>query len=259
MPNGAVVVAYSEASTYNDSGEFDTSVGSYDMYYKLSADGGKTWSDKRVLPTGDIPHGSPFGRTIVLSNGTALMPIYGGRKTGIIRSTDSGETWGDFSLVSEGPHNEMSLCALSDKHIIATLRTVGGAVEVAHSTDGAYTFGEAKAVTRGGQHPPDVIRLASGLMVMVYGNRLVPYGVGAVVSLDEGETWDYDRRVMLAWDSVNTDCGYPSIVQREDGTLVVVYYAVGVQSDPGTEFAFCLRFAEEDLLECMGLSVDEQE
>jgi len=257
MADGTIVVAYAEASTYNDEGAFDTSVGSYDMYYKLSADGGATWSEKKPLPTGEIEHGSPFGRTIVLSNGTALMPVYGQKKTGIARSTDDGKSWGDFTLVSEGPHNEMSLLALTDEHIIATLRTVSGAIDVRHSMDGGRTFDEPLRVTRDGQHPPDIARLESGLLVMVYGNRLVPYGIGAVASRDDGQTWEYDHRVMLAWDSLHGDCGYPSIVQLEDGMIVVVYYSVGVESDPETEFAFCLRFTEEEMLAAMALPSEE--
>jgi len=151
MADGTIVVSYSEASTYAPDGSFDTSYGSYDMYYRLSADGGATWSEKRALPRGPIRNGSPYGRTIVLPSGTALMPVYGQPDpdysgpvalpegatslVGILRSTDNGRTWGDLTVVS-GKHNEMSLLALSEAHILAALRTESGRVDVAESEDG---------------------------------------------------------------------------------------------------------------------------
>jgi len=268
MADGTIVVSYSEASTYAPDGSFDMSYGSYDMCYRLSEDGGSTWSDKLVLPRGPIRNGSPYGRTIVLPSGIALMPVYGGPDpdysgpvaipegatslVGILRSADNGRTWGDFTVVS-GKHNEMSLLALSETHILAALRTESGRVDVADSEDGGRTFGAPRTVTRESQHPADLLRLPGGDLVLVYGNRLQPCGVEAVLSRDAGQTWDYTRRVLLAWDSPHSDCGYPSIVQLDDGTVVVAYYSVGVLADPGTGFAFALRFTEASLRGCMGL------
>ena len=46
-----------------------------------------------------------------------------------------------------------------------------------------------------------------------------------MVSHDEGRTWDRDHKLFLVGDCSTTDCGYPSSVQRDDGTIVTVYYA----------------------------------
>jgi hypothetical protein len=47
----------------------------------------------------------------------------------------------------------------------------------------------------------------------------------AKLSSDEGGTWNDPLRLVHALD---TDCGYPSSVQRADGRIVTAYYAKGV-------------------------------
>jgi len=251
MPDGTIVVAYAEASTYNAQGNFDTSVGAYIMYYVISNDNGKTWSKKQLLYPGPIRNGSPFGRIISLPDNTALMPVYGGYNTqydgtvkipegtkvisGLLRSKDNGKTWGDFSIISATDHNETSLVYIPDGKLIAMMRTESkGAIEQSESIDYGYTWGEPKPVTGPNQHPADLCLLKNGHLFLVYGNRIKPYGVGAMLSYDKGKSWDKDKRFMLAWTSNNTDCGYPSVAQLDDGTIVTMYYSVGT-SDFGNE------------------------
>lgn len=273
MPDGTIVMAYAEASTYNDEGKFDTSVGAYIMYFVISTDGGKSWSAKQRLPQGPIRNGSPFGRIILLPDGTALMPLYGGLApnyhgsieipegtkhiTGLLRSTDNGRSWGDFSIISVTGHNETSLLYLSDGRLLAFSRTYDGArIELLTSTDLGRNWSTPRRITRDRQHPADILRLQSGNLHLVYGNRIEPYGVGGLLTpcvsqnTDNGETWDYERRVMIGWTSMNTDCGYPSAVQLDDGTIVTMYYSVGTQDMPADEFALVVRYTEEDIRQC---------
>ncbi len=262
MADGAIIVGYAEASTYNSQGKWDTSTGGYELFYVISSDNGKTWSAKKKLYSGPIINGSPFGRIIHDRHGTALMAIYGGRNpsykgpekldgkandySGIIRSKDNGRTWGDFSLILAG-HNEASLQLLPDGKLIAVVRTEGGALSVTESSDDGRHWSSPRKLTKQGQHPADVCLLKSGKLLVTYGNRLRPYGMGCVLSSDGGRTWDYENRQMLAWDSANTDCGYPSTVQLDDGTILTMYYSVGTKSLPGVAQALCLRYAEAAL------------
>lgn len=266
MPDGTIVVSYAEASTYNAQGRFDMSAGRYAMYYVLSTDRGKTWSRKVPLCLDLFDYGSPYGRIIVQRDGTALMPLYlwpqkldGLRGTvtreqltcaGFVRSKDNGRTWEDWSLITTG-HNETSLEELPDGRLIAALRTEGGAVSVSESSDGGRSWSPPRLITKPGQHPPDLVRLSSGVLLMVYGCRLEPKGVQAILSDDGGQTWSFERRVFLAWQCLNTDCGYPSAVQLDDGTIVTLYYAVGTADRP-EEQARSVRFTEEQLRAAMG-------
>ena len=52
-------------------------------------------------------------------------------------------------------------------------------------------------------------------------------------SNDEGQTWNRRERVMLAWDGDHSDIGYPVTVERADGKLLTVYYAVYGERDLG--------------------------
>ena len=262
MADGTVVVGYAEASTYNEQGKWDTSAGSYDLFYVTSRDGGKTWSKKKKLYCGPIMNGSAFGRIIHDRHGTALMAIYGRRNpsyegpekldgngrdyAGIIRSKDNGRTWVDFSLILSR-HNEAALQVLADGRLMAVVRTQNGALSVTESRDDGYRWSPPRKLTRRGQHPADICLLKSGTLLVTYGNRLRPYGVGCVLSRDQGETWDYEHRLMLAWDSQNTDCGYPSTVQLDDETILTMYYSVGTKALPGLPQAICLRHGESVL------------
>ena len=262
MPDGTIVMAYAEASTYNADGKFDTSVGAYVKCYVISTDNGKTWSEKRRLPDSPIKNGSPYGRIILLPDGTALMPAYGGydpeysgpvevpegtkRISGIFRSNDNGRTWGDFSIISATIHNETSLVYLPDGKLLAIMRTYSDAsIQQSESTDGGYTWSKPRQVTLPSQHPGDVCLLQNGHLLLVHGNRIKPYGVGAMLSYDSGKTWEKDKRFMVAWTSLNTDCGYPSVVQLDDDTVVVIYYTVGTADISTDEMSIVVRYKQE--------------
>ncbi len=67
-----------------------------------------------------------------------------------------------------------------------------------------------------------------------------------VYSTDGGRTWSFDSRVFLAWQALSWDCGYPSAIQLDDGTIVMLYYAVGTADLEGRQCR-CVRFTEEQL------------
>ncbi len=273
MRNGTIVLAYWECRMYDENGKWAPSKTGSAMYYVLSKDGGKTWSQRRPLGTGPIGHtgGSPYGRIVVQRDGTALMSVYGqpdpaytgddriaeaGRDAvGILRSRDNGETWGDFSLVGSGGYNETAILPIAGKTLLAASRTEpGGVLDVRRSQDGGRTWGAFQPVTGGPgrkmmQHPADLVRLKSGAVLMVYGSRVKPMGAAAVLSHDGGTTWDWEHRVMLGWTSHNTDTGYPSAVQLPDGTIVCLYYSVSTEEHPNVRQAVCVRLTEKQMAE----------
>ena len=55
-----------------------------------------------------------------------------------------------------------------------------------------------------------------------YGYRLAPFGERAIVSYDDGTSWDTD--LVLRDDGPDTDLGYPSSVELSDGAIFTVYY-----------------------------------
>ena len=62
-------------------------------------------------------------------------------------------------------------------------------------------------------------------MLLVYGHRRPPYSVRAILSRDEGRTWDLKTmKELRVWEPGNFDIGYPQATQLEDGTIVYAYY-----------------------------------
>ncbi len=71
-------------------------------------------------------------------------------------------------------------------------------------------------------NPASMIRLEDGRIALTYGWRHDPYGVRAMLSKDDGQTWGDE--IVLRCDGASWDIGYPRTVQRADGKCVTIYY-----------------------------------
>ena len=277
LPSGRIVCAMAELDYYWDRAgkpEKMNYLGSTFKYkrmvYTWSDDLGKTWSKTRKLPEGPFggPHtfkplrgASPHWRIVTLDDGTAMMTLYGssnprysgparppkdtGALAGVIRSTDNGETWGDVSLIftkdDATPWEETALCLLDDGTLLAHMRTGRHNLVQFTSVDQGRTWQGPVDLTEPKQLPGGAFQLASGTLMATWGNRRPPYGAAAMLSYDNGRTWDYEHRVSLAWDMPGEGCGYANGAQAGDGTIVVVYYGGGK--------AYAVRFTEAQFLE----------
>ena len=70
--------------------------------------------------------------------------------------------------------------------------------------------------------PPHLFRHSSGAIILTYGRRTEPFGQRALISRDNGETWEDEY--ILRDDGPDHDLGYPSTVELPDGSLLTVYY-----------------------------------
>jgi hypothetical protein len=207
-----------------------------DLFTTASSDRGRTWSSPRALRTTRLAWASPYGRIIAAPDGSLVMPAYGmardAEETGrfdavVMRSRDGGTSWGDESLVLAGG-SELALCfAAPDRpdQLVGAVRRAEGDTAIVHSRDAGRTWGAPSAATRIAEHPADLCLLhASGRLLLTFGRRRRPLGVGALTSGDGGATWDTDHEVLLAGDGIGHDVGYPSTVQLDDGALVTAAY-----------------------------------
>ena len=218
------------------------------MWISRSNDNGSSWGEAEPVDgqgnekwsyagrTGpDDPHRyySPFGKMITLADGTILMGYGIGttEKPGagaafLIRSRDGGRTWIDSVNLGEG-YGEPAIFHVAGDRFLAILRGTTDFTGLAQidSEDGGYTWSEPRKLTVNAEHPGDVIRLQDGRLLLTYGRRATPYGIQGMVSRDDGRTWDENNKILLVGDSARSDQGYPSTIQRDDGTIVTVYYS----------------------------------
>ncbi|MFH1919617.1 MAG: hypothetical protein ABIP48_07035 [Planctomycetota bacterium] len=109
-------------------------------------------------------------------------------------------------------------------------------------------------IVKGGGYFPVLVKLKDGSLGAAVRGGDSHVGIKGrldwIHSEDGGTTWGFDKRVFLAWKALNSDCGYPSAVQLEDGTIVTLYYAVGTTDLKGWQCR-CVRFTEQQLRETM--------
>ncbi len=205
----------------------------------------------------------------------------------VCRSEDHGATWSlPIPIVGYIPgrrrntsYNEVALVVLPGGKVLAAMR--GGpqnGLDQCVSSDGGRTWGPIESIIPGQQRlPADVILLKSGRLLLTFGHRESPFGVEAVLSHKEAQwdqladappiprpavpsrkagQWDWQTHVSLEWNAASADCGYPSSVQIDDGTIVTLYYVVGEIDKPDDiserghglmEYARCVRYREADL------------
>ncbi len=98
-------------------------------------------------------------------------------------------------------------------------------IELRESLDNGATWGLRSFVGYTGEsggNPPSLVRLPDGRLVIHYCARVMPFGLRARISSDNGQTWSPE--IFLRQDGLNWDIGYPRTVVRPDGKLVTMYY-----------------------------------
>ena len=229
-----------------------------------STDTGKTWTTFELLDNiipgkgGGLKLGECHG-PIELPDGTLMIHVC--RTVGnyewaayVIRSTDDGKTWGDPTRVpTHTDADEISYEYIPERNrIFGVARSsaaaigrkkgyedqvpggkgaplgseAGDAAFQYYSDDGGRTWTQPVPTGLGvlqaaGAYP---LRLRDGRMLLLYGNRVFPYGTQVVGSRDHGKSWALDRPIILSWHSWSGYCGHPRSVQLADGSILTGYY-----------------------------------
>ena len=209
-----------------------------------SQDGGATWGTPVRAPVSS-PHGPAR-----LANGDLLYLGKDANHLGegrilAARSQDEGQTWTVTGTVplypgtGAGNYHEPHVLELPGGRLVGMIR-----VENNHGPDleqaGLVNFslmqtesddqGQTWSIPRPlGFHgsPPHLLLHSSGVLVCVYGYRQPGFGQRAMLSSDQGATWELDW--IIRDDGPDGDLGYPASVELEDGSILTVYY----QKTPG--------------------------
>lgn len=246
--------------------------------YWFSTDYGETWSDYAPVPTNSdgnmvyqwdpilVDRDPKTGKIVRLvetrysGNGSFDTAAYFSQ--GCIRfSTDEGKTWSkEINVPQWKGLNEIVLCRAKNGDLVAACRTDNAAkflgtgddqfsgLATSISKDNGYTWSELNHLYEWGRHHPHMIKMPDGTIVMTYVVRngyvddksgLHRFGIEAVVSKDNGKTWDLDHKYILASNSSimkddRANWGSPqstSNVLMPDGSLLTVF-GTGVRNMP---------------------------
>jgi hypothetical protein len=150
------------------------------------------------------------------------------------RTTDGGLSWKKVAFVGQEPEGfdiMSSSVRLSSSEILTVIRTRTkdrqDLLTSYRSKDNGKTWEKQKdpvADTGRGGSPPALLKLEDGRLALGYIYRS-EYGsrINVKFSTDNGKNWS-DEIILRCCEGTNRDCGYPRMVQRPDGKLVIVYY-----------------------------------
>lgn len=156
-------------------------------------------------------------------------------RVAMFRTNDGGLTWTNHAWIGDEPQGfdiMPSSVRLSETELITTIRsrdTDPGRdyVKAFYSNNNGKNWSKLNepAFDAGaGGSPPALVKLQDGRLALSYifrskfGSR-----VHLRFSADNGQSWSHEITVRSN-DDATGDVGYPQMVQRSDGKLVIVYY-----------------------------------
>ncbi len=209
-----------------------------------STDGGYTW-ENNLVP------GAAYPRNIIVEQDGSqlfLRPKADRQTLEVCRSTDHGRTW-TFSdgTIAWAPgelsfYGEIALIRLQSGRLLACLRRAlppekGGTLSpgqrghgfadsiLTESTDNGNSWSAPRPLTNTAEVHVHLLQLADGRLLATYVNYHQPFGVAAIVSQDDGGTWDRNCRVQLSFAAVSGtgNNGWPVSLQLPDGDLLTCF------------------------------------
>ncbi|MEX2411695.1 MAG: sialidase family protein [Candidatus Paceibacterota bacterium] len=156
-------------------------------------------------------------------------------RVAMYKTKDGGISWEIKSWLGGEPEGfdiMPSSVRLSQNEILTTIRSRDidprrDYIKAFHSDNNGDSWekiNEPVYDTGAGGSPPALVKLQDGRLALAYIFRS-KYGsrVHLKLSDDDGQSWSHEITLRSNDDATN-DAGYPRMVQRSDGKLVVVYY-----------------------------------
>jgi len=87
-----------------------------------------------------------------------------------------------------------------------------------------------KILPENGGAPSHILKHSSGVLISTYGCRAKPFGIKAMISKNNGESWEDLGYIYI--NEHSADLGYPSTIELDDKSLATVFYAHPEQDCP---------------------------
>lgn len=209
------------------------------FYY--SKNRGKKWHGPYTFPNLGTP--GVATRTDYIVEGSQELHAFmnvakeNGREGRVVhtKTTDGGLLWELVSWLGDEPDGfeiMPSTVKLNESELYTVIRARNvdpdrNYLKVYRSLDHGKTWKEENEPVYDTGHngsPPSLVQMNDGRLALAYAYRS-QYGSRICLrfSSDDGKTWSQEIPVRSG-DDANGDVGYPQMVQREDGKLVIVYY-----------------------------------
>jgi len=203
----------------------------------FSQDGGKTW-DERVdvpLPPGGYPaydkgtilvEGDKVTVIRFLPRGASRSPRGVDTWSALHHSYDRGRTWEKYVPVLEFIGSEGSIVRAEDGSLVADHWR---GITAYRSTDNGKTWSGPQILNQYGYVHMELLVLDNDDILMTYAARIgevngqTYHGVEAMLSHDNGKSWDWQNRFILFRNVADEGMHSPISVQLSDGRILTVF------------------------------------
>ena len=210
-------------------------------FFRISKDAGKTWSRSAALPMDNLANLAAYDSATVRADGRCLLFLSGSAPgfqgapatSGplVYCSTEDGTDFHFLSFIAPDRRGGPAFMyprgvALPNGRLLCVLRrdrdwSAAQWTEIYSSDDGGGTWQFLSRATDFGA-PSAPVLLSDGRLVLVYGRRLDPPGIRAVVSEDGGRSWSPE--IIVREDAGSWDIGYPRAWEVSPGRVGAIYY-----------------------------------
>ena len=167
------------------------------------------------------------------------------RRAWLARSSDGGRTWSQPKTIIDKTQTiddktnwselqpyfkESSIVTLSKSHLLATSYRNGATPHTVllESLDQGQHWSERDLALPPSSFHAHLTRLQGGVLLCTYVTQDIPRGIFAVISRDQGQTWDLGRPFYLA-PTMPNPFGWPTSLQLPDGSIVTSYTIKGYE------------------------------
>ena len=199
-------------------------------FVHVSNDNGASFATNVRIDTAPYSGGYGMRSAAVLPQGTIVLllsdvPNY--RQVFAVRSNDGGFSWSIPVQVAGGAGHEFeepAVAVCKSGKLIAVLRdNATRMLHQAESADDGKNWSSPRRLDITG-YPADLLVLADGRLLMTYGWRQPDFGIRAVLSHDEGGTWNGSEAIRIRGGLPNKNLGYPSTINVSSMWFVTFYY-----------------------------------
>ncbi len=203
-----------------------------DLYYRRSADGGKTWDEESILVSDDSIGGQVFNHPFAATGDNVYFvwgnstPSGGVSSIKIRRSTNGGTTWLDPQVITQqdplrGYFSPM-VAAYEESVYVAISGFVSGRTQVFFSRSSASgaTWDSVRQITSGFSHGLADLAAKRGALHLAVAWSQINWGqeVAHMMSSDGGWTWSAEQQLSTI-DSLSS--WEPNIVADDAGNVYV--------------------------------------